>query len=220
MSRIYVPTSGPESWRRLLAAPEKHWRTGYSAKAAAYCWESADGLPTEVNAIFGGKAELLLAIPEHKVALPGGRSASQCDVFALVRSDDNTYAVAVEAKVDEPFGPTVEEWLENASDGKKTRLRFLCETIGLESPPKGQLRYQLLHRTAAAILEANRFDADAAAMVVHSFSTVRRWFEDFGAFCEALGHQAEPDVPISHTLPNGKPLLMAWVSGDAKFLSV
>ncbi|WP_413776936.1 DUF6946 family protein [Mesorhizobium sp. AR07] len=33
-----------------------------------------------------------------------------------------------------------------------------------------RLRYQLLHRTSAALLEAKRFKTDEAAMIVHSFS--------------------------------------------------
>ena len=54
-------------------------------------------------AILGPGARLLLAIPEHQVALPGGGRPSQCDVFALVRNDVGTPTVAVEAKVREPF---------------------------------------------------------------------------------------------------------------------
>ena len=41
--------------------------------------------------------------PEHQVALPGGGRPSQCDVFALVRNDAGTLAVAIKAKVREPF---------------------------------------------------------------------------------------------------------------------
>jgi hypothetical protein len=36
MSRhISIPTQAPDDWQKLLAAPEKHWRIGYSAKALA-----------------------------------------------------------------------------------------------------------------------------------------------------------------------------------------
>src|SRR5688500_6454146 len=36
--RIYVPSTGPNDWRRLLADPAKQWRKGYSAMAVARCW--------------------------------------------------------------------------------------------------------------------------------------------------------------------------------------
>ena len=45
MKRIYVPSTGPDNWRRLLADPSTQWETGFSAKALAYCWEAAEGLP-------------------------------------------------------------------------------------------------------------------------------------------------------------------------------
>lgn len=86
--------------------------------AAALSWEAANGVPPEISKILGGSVELLLAIPEHKVALPGGRRESQCDVFALIRVGNETMAIAVEAKVNEPFGPTVSEWMVNARKGR------------------------------------------------------------------------------------------------------
>lgn len=44
MSHIYIPTTSPEDWRRLLAEPDKHWKRGYSARALACCWET-EGFP-------------------------------------------------------------------------------------------------------------------------------------------------------------------------------
>ena len=87
---IYIPTTGVESWQALLADPIKHWRTGYSAKAMAYCWEEAQGFPPEVLSLFKGTdleaLELLLCIPEHKVPLPGGLTQSQNDAFVLIHA--------------------------------------------------------------------------------------------------------------------------------------
>ena len=97
MSKIYVPSSGAQSWQALLADPEKQWKIGYSARTIAYCWEAAGGLlPTETAALFGGDAELLIAIPEHKVSLGDSGRPSQTDVFALVKSKNKTIAVAIE----------------------------------------------------------------------------------------------------------------------------
>lgn len=110
MSKIYVPTLGPQSWQALLADPEKQWKTGYSARTVAHCWQDANGLPKEIAFLFGGDAELLIAIPEHKVSLRDAGRDSQTDVFALVKSNNRTIAVAVEGKVNESFGPIIRDW--------------------------------------------------------------------------------------------------------------
>jgi len=207
MSRILIPTRSAEDWRELLASPETQWRSGYSAMSAALSWEAAGGMPSEIKLLFG-EAELLLAIPEHKVALPGGGRESQCDVFALARLASGTCAVAIEAKVNETFGPTIGDWLIEASAGKHVRLAFLSEVLGIEPAPT--LRYQLLHRTAAAVLEARRFGMAEAAMVVQSFAPDHRWFTDFAAFVAALGHAILPGVAVRHILPDGMPLTLGW----------
>ena len=49
--------------------------------------------------------------------------------MAIVSLGDRLGILAVEAKVDEPFGPTVSEWLANndRDDSQKlARLRSLC----------------------------------------------------------------------------------------------
>lgn len=212
---ILVPSAGPDAWRALLASPGTQWREGRSAMSAALSWERAQGttsgLSPEVAALLGPSARLVLAIPEHKVPLPGGRRDSQCDVFALVDLGEATCALAVEAKVNEPFGPTVEEWMAEASPGKAARLAAIMGLLGLAAVPEA-LRYQLLHRTASAVLEARRFRAGVAAMVVQSFAPDRRWFADFAGFCEVLGLKAEPDRPLTVPLPDGLDLILGWAS--------
>ena len=220
MSRIYVPSSGPESWRAFLAEPEKHWKTGYSARALAHAWEDADGLPAEIAALFDEPAALQLAIPEHKVPLPGGSRESQSDLFALLTIGARSCAATIEGKVNEPFGPTVGEWLKDASDGKQKRLSYVSGLLGLSLPLPTGIRYQLLHRTASAIVEADRFKTHDAAMVVHSFSPERMWFEDFARFLALLGFTAAPDKRFQTELPSGRVLHLAWASGDAKYLAM
>jgi hypothetical protein len=217
MAKIFIPSSGAEDWKRFLADPEKHWRRGYSAMAAALSWEAAQDIPSELTAILGADLELLFAIPEHKVSLPGGSRQSQCDIFALIRCRDTTCAVAVEAKVSEPFGPTIGQWLEGASEGKITRLKFICDKLALSYPPPPDLRYQLFHRTVAALVEAERFKTDTAAMIIQSFSQKHRWFEDFAAFCALFGAVAARNVPISLRLPDQPELFLGWVTGSKEF---
>ena len=172
LSKIYLPSSGAADWQKLLAEPEKQWRTGISARSLAHCWEATEGLPVEVAKLFsespefgGEKPNLLLAVPEHKVPLPGGTRDSQNDLFALVICAGQTVSMTVEGKVDEPFGPTLEKWLSNVTKGKSVRLEFLQKLLGLPESLPGGLHYQLLHRTASAVIEAGRFKTDAAAMI-------------------------------------------------------
>jgi hypothetical protein len=40
-------------------------------------------------------------------------------------------SLAVEGKAGESFAETIGDWRKDASDGKETRLAFLCEQLGL-----------------------------------------------------------------------------------------
>jgi hypothetical protein len=189
-----------------LADPTKQWKSGYSAKALAHCWQEADGFPESVRAVFSvfgvpfADAELVLAIPEHRVALPGGSRASQTDLFALAHSGSDLISIAVEGKVAEAFDATVGEWLDRraAEQAKRHRTRqpsaqarrrlaFLCELLQLEEGDILDLRYQLLHRTAAAILEAQRFAAHHALMLVHLFGAEDASLDDYQSLRAADG---------------------------------
>lgn len=220
MSRIMLPSSGPEGWRQFLAQPEKQCVTGYSARTIAHSWEAAvDGVPDEVSDILApvfGMHELLVAIPEHKTPLRGGRRDSQSDVFALIRHDTGLATCTIEGKVDEPFGPIVAEWTKEASPGKRERIEYICDLLGLKELPAA-VHYQLLHRTASALIEAERFHASDAAMIVHSFSPERRWFEAYERFCDAMGCRAEVGVPAVVTVPSGKRLVLGWARGEQRF---
>jgi Domain of unknown function (DUF6946) len=215
MSKIYIPAEGPESWRTFLADPEKQWRDGFSAKEAAYSWESAAGLPEEISTLFGTSTELLLAIPEHKVDMPARGLPSQCDVFALVRFNEKLVAMAVEAKVAESFGEPVGKWLAKGGQNRAERVAGICALLEIETPPN-HIRYQLLHRTAAAVVEARRFNAGVAAMVVQSFSPEHKWYEDYAAFCDHLGVGSKRGVLHQRILADGLELALGWASSTVR----
>ncbi len=221
MSKIYIPTSNAEQWKQFLAEPEKHWRQGYSARTLANSWQDADGFPSEVDSVLAStfpSVELLLALPEHKVPLPGGSRSSQNDIWVLARSKDQLISIAVEGKVSEPFGPTVQEWQAVSSPGKAARLAYLLSSLGLSAVPD-TIRYQLLHRTASAIIEAQRFNATHAVMLVHSFSQSSEWFQDYAAFTSLMGGSARENGIVSVGSRSGVSLHLAWVRGDALYLS-
>ena len=225
LSKIYIPSTKPEDWQSLLADPEKHWRTGCSARALAYCWQEANGFPACVKRAFKKSdidlfqnIKILLAIPEHKVPLPGGSRSSQNDLFVLAKSGEQLISIAVEGKVSEPFGDTVSKWLQNPTPGRKKRLDFLCAELGLAGANVSNIRYQLLHRTTSAILEAKKFNAPNALMLVHSFSQKDEWFEDYTSFLALFGINAKMNRIHSASKIGDIQLYLGWVKGDPKCL--
>ncbi|HZU87119.1 MAG TPA: hypothetical protein VFF78_06525 [Anaerolineaceae bacterium] len=224
MKRIYTPTTSPEDWRALLADPAKQWRSGYSAKELAECWEQADGFPAEFQHLFAGsdnpalrELELLLAIPEYKVDLPDGKHPSQNDLFVLARAQDNQLvSIMVEGKVCEPFGGTIEVWRKDGSAGKKERLKMLCQILGLPADLPGTIRYQLLHRTASAIITAERFNARYAMMVVHSFSPEHQWLAEYQAFLGLYGVKSGVNELVKISEMDGRQVYSGWVTGQLK----
>jgi len=63
-------------------------------------------------------------------------------------------------------------------------------SIGLSGDLPSTIRYQPLHRLASAIIEAKRFNARYALMILHSFSQPDEWFSDYGEFLELFGPKA------------------------------
>ena len=216
---FFVPTKGVGCWKALH--PERHWRCSRSAKLLAESWEGAKGFPQSVKDVFSSSPidalrdlELLCGFPEHKVSLPGGNSPSQNDLFILAKNTCNQLvSMTVEGKKSESFDQYVSGWLgNNPSDGKQKRLRCLAKHLGVESNDLGKIRYQLLHRTASAIIEAERFGAPIAVMLVHSFSSSCEGFEDYHAFAKLLG--AEGGVcGVTRIDRKARPdLYLAWIS--------
>lgn len=226
MSKIYIPSSGAESWQQFLAEPQKQWRTGYSAKSLAFSWEEAEGFPEEIKRALADSdhvalAELrpLLIIPEHKVPLPGGRAESQNDVFVLASTPTELVSICIEGKVEEPFGETVAKWGPDNSSGKRKRFDYLVRLLELEGLDLTSIYYQLLHRTASAIIEAKRFHVTKAMMLVHSFSQEHKWFPEFREFAGQLGVDVELNNISYCGKRSGVDLYVGWVVGNSEYLT-
>ena len=219
--RILVPTDGPETWKRFLAEPEKQWKLGFSAMSTACSWEQVDGLPPEIAALFESAAEtalrdakLTLAIPEYKVALAGGSRPSQNDVFAVLSCSNGLITMMVEGKAREDFGPLVGDWAKNtSSQGVRARLGHIMQSIGLGQPPPDDVRYQLLHRSASAVIEAKRFHAPFAAVVIQSFEArdTENHYGDFCNFVRLFGITPAKGILLELSQPCGCRLFAAWV---------
>lgn len=219
--RYMLPSGGPEDWRHLLAEPTLHWVRGRSARTLAYCWESADGWPSEVRAALESTPELaefrpVFGFPEFKTPLPGGNRASQTDLLVLATDGRQSMTMAVEGKVDEAFGPLVADWHgDDPSPGKRERLRFLADLLRLSHEGVWDLRYQLIHRSASAKIEAARHGSDVAVMLVHSWGPIHEGFDDYARFANRLGVDAGIGQ-IGYSKSAG--LWLGWVAGHPAFL--
>jgi hypothetical protein len=210
-----VALARPEEVRPYLADPDRQWRAGYSAAELARAWIGADGIPDRAARLLAAlpdlaEARLEAGLFEHQTPLPSRGGPSQTDLLALLQGRSGRWVVAVEGKRDEPFGPRVRDW--NDGPGKAARLAQLCALLALRPDAVGGLRYQLVHRTAAALLEAERRAADHAVLLVHSFSPDRTSFDDFAAFAGALGAPVTAPGAVSPAIErHGRRLHLAWL---------
>lgn len=220
-NKIYLPATSPEDWKRFLADP-MHWKYDHSAMSLAYCWQEADGFPTVARKVFRDSGiklfqdiEILLALPEHKVPLPQKGPASQNDIFVLAKGNGQLISITVEGKALESFGDLVSVW--KTSPGKEKRLIFLCNVLGLQQSQVLDIGYQLIHRTVSALLEAKRFTATNALMLVHSFKENAESLKDFQKFASLFGIEAEPNTINKADTLGGIDLYLGWVNDHNKY---
>lgn len=228
MNRLYVPSLGPTDSRRLLADPDKHWKPQHSALELAVAWEAVRkdkkrGMPASVCAAIDSVAELrgaslVIGLPEHVVDIEGGGHGSQNDLWALLRVGSSFVSMTVEAKAGEALDDLVSVWLtkkssETGKSNKPVRLGALQWALGIADVDVDSLRYQLLHRAVSALLEAERFSARYAVMLVQSFNDAadRESHEDFGKFASVM----EAEVSTGRIAKVGRvtavPLYIGWV---------
>lgn len=199
MNRLHIATRGIGSWRERLASPDRQWKRCFSAFETAVSWEHAarkdSGLPAPIEKLFreSGYSEPLLvfAVAEHKVDLASEGADSQSDVWAVVKTSAGMLSLTVEAKAKEAFGnENLEHWLvagksEDSTINRQKRWEYIRSHL-----PKSDsflaIRYQMLHRCAASVMEANRFGFQHAAFVVQAFETPDKSFQDYALFCQAL----------------------------------
>lgn len=208
MSRLCIETRGIASWRDRLASPDTQWERKFSAFETAVSWEgvsrSESGLPQPIVALFSnsvfGLPKMLLAVAEHKVPLRGRGGDSQCDVWALLHTESGGVSLSVEAKAKEPFGQgneSLRQWLDagKTEESKGNRHdRWIHVEENLPKPASegyAQVPFQLLHRCAAAVIEAKRLCLPNAAFVVQAFESPVESFEAFSRMCTAIGVPAD-----------------------------
>ena len=224
-NKIYIPTKDADSWREFLADKDKHWKKDFSAMETALSWEKANGLPKEIAKILSQDskfvtAELLMALPEYKVSLPGGSSSSQNDVLAVLRTKESLSVMTVEGKAKEDFDKKIVDWKNSTSDtGVAVRLGFLIDTLGIKDKEIDSLRYQLFHRLASAIIMAEKFHAKNAIMVIQSFNDNDKTnhFNDYAQFIALYGiENAEKSKLYKLSDIDGIAVYAGWVCSECQ----
>ena len=205
--------SSVEDWKRW-APPSRgdlHWKDGRSAKELARSWfrpTPPEELRTLLEKTFGSGLVFEEAKPECVVQLDDFKGEQRnCDLVVLCRRESERIVVSLEAKADEPFGENlVGEYYNRTLDSRSNvpkRIDNLCRALfGTELNLKiRQLRYQLLHSAAAALIETANQNAGAAVFLVHEFHArklnpvkVKQNLNDWIAFVRAFPNLTDVEV--------------------------
>ena len=177
-----------ETW--LQFAPPKggneQWVDGRSAKELAKAWFPTPGMarvPLQLESLLSSHADIAGAeikggSPEVSIKLddlPGG--TRNADLVLSADRNGQTILLTVEAKADEPFDTTIGVKLDSAPEHSNIpkRVDHLCRSIlgatPEEKPSIKNLRYQLLHATAATLIAARERQAGRALFVIHELIT-------------------------------------------------
>lgn len=232
MTRIYIPATGPDDWQQFLKDPVKHWRTGYSARTLAHSWHNAINWPAEIQQIFAAGPALslrdtqpLLIIPEKITPVDGRGESPHSDVFVLAKAaDGQLVSITVEGKVDEQFGSgnqNVSAWKNEGNvANRRVRLDQLLDKIQLAESRADLVAYQLIQRTASAVIEAETFNARYAVMLVHSFNPTHANFSAFEALASAYGQGIRAGQLVEVSSYRDIRLFIGWAQGDPIYLSM
>ena len=214
---FYTPAFNLERWKMMLPDPEKRWEDNGPVQRLARAWANAKDLPPKVRETFERcgddqlrELKMLLKIPEHPVALDDADHPAMNDLFVLARSDSSLFTIMVAGAGNESFGPTVAEWQEG--DGTAKRLDVLMETLALRKREAlNAIRVEWLLRAASAVVEAKRYHAGHAMLLVHSFGDDDAPFGEFADFLGLYGLKAEINA-MAAVQVNGVTLHLGWVS--------
>lgn len=236
MARVYglCELRGPDDWEALVGA--RKWKDGYSAKELAYAWQPAIGagakLPKAVQRVLANSEHFALRglrlrrlVVELPVFLDTDKGPSMNDAMAYCRNAEGKYVVvAIEGKANEAFDKPISDWVKGKGTSpvpsRERRLMFLNEVLGTKFQPTSSVQYQLVHRTASAVIAARAEGAAAAMMLVHAFGSGRgakasNW-SAFRTFIEHMlgGVPAEPNRALGPAAISDKertPLYFVWI---------
>ena len=165
-----------EDWEKF-APPKKteiQWKDGRSAKELAKYIVQAEGyIPKEIEEILltiGCNQDIIFCgEPEVVTRLTGKGEGRNHDLLLI---QDNEFVVGIEAKADEPLGKLISKELssKDISENKINRINSLYKDIyGSCLCDNLDVRYQLLTATVGTLIEAEKFKASKALLIIITF---------------------------------------------------
>ena len=209
---ILIPATHDDWRHRVSESTTVH--TSSAPAQMADRWQAAAGFPAEIARLFSTaratrSAALLVAIPHHQVPLAGGAHAAHLDLWALVRTGRGLLSVAIDAVGAEAFDAEADD--RTATTESRRLWKGLCRLLEIHESADTPVSSQLVHRTTTALVEAKRFFARGAAVVVHSFGESRRGFSDFQQFVRLMGGAlVEPGQLVEVQPREGVELYFGW----------
>lgn len=150
-----------------------------------------------------------ICLVEKPVFLDTKIAPSMTDLMAYgYNAKGDAIVIAVEGKADEPFASPVWAWVRGDEKGptmtssprrtRLNRLEFLSNHLAKTLSPDSGVRYQLLHRTVSAVLEAQLHGAAAALVAIHAFGPdAPHNLDDFSRFLCELGGSHVPKGTVA-----------------------
>lgn len=179
-----------EDWHKY-APPmkEEQWKDGRSAKLLAE-YALSRRFKGDIRGVIAkcgfSSQESLIGSPEFTTALPPLTNPTFGRHHDLLLKGSD-FIIGIEAKVDEPFGRTIDEEYEDkkASEEKRERIDFLCSMLGInrQDDGVGELYYQLLTGTTGTIIEAEKQGLSKCLFLIIVFEP-----EDYSAQAKKLAN--------------------------------
>lgn len=148
---------------------EKQWKDNYSAKELATFATSPEFKPFIENLLSECKIKCdeFICIPEAETNLPGDyRGPRNHDLLMIGKN----VIIGIEAKVNEPYGNSIEQELKDCSKGKKERINWMKKVLFNGDCDNNKIKYQLMTGVCGTLLEAVRKNVEKCIFLVLSFN--------------------------------------------------
>ena len=171
----------------MCATKEKHqWKDERSAKENARAWiKAAPHMQSDIAQVLAncpdiGPVRCWSAEPEARVSIDRFRGEQpNIDLLLLVEDDNGSLVVAIEAKVDEPFGKSLaDQYGTHALHGlrilvqKQLRVLTRCSTDSQSSSSRTMCRNSAISCSRQPTRCLRRLSAaERAVLIVHEFLT-------------------------------------------------
>jgi hypothetical protein len=162
-------------------SPKVHWQDGRSAKELAKAWFQSGlaAVPEEIEQLLAAAFPDWSAVEAHvenEVTLDelGGEQRT-IELLVLGESGVGRVAISLDATADESFGDYIGVYYDRCksktASNVPARIEALLEAVlgGPLTAERRNLRYGLLHSTAAALVEARNCEAAFAVLLVVEF---------------------------------------------------